>query len=130
MTSLVPNQRLPAWRRLRRQRDFERVYAAVNEHMADESFSVAALARALGTSESTLKRRLKPLVNLSPVALIRERRLERAAALLLGEAGTVGEVATQVGFGSPSYFSRCFRARYGVPPSAFGPSEEVEALEG
>ena len=101
----------------------ERAFAVVDGHLGDEGFTVGALAEALGTSESTLKRRLKPLVGATPVEFVRERRLERAAALLLGQAGTVGEVAAQVGFGSPSYFARCFRDRYGVPPSEFGPPE-------
>ena len=102
-----------------------RAFAAVDEHLGEEGFTVGELAEALGMSESTLKRKLKPLVKATPVEFIRERRLERAAALLRGHAGTVGEVAAQVGFGSPSYFSRRFRDYYGVPPSEFGAQDEA-----
>ncbi|HMB92683.1 MAG TPA: ATP-binding protein [Rhodothermales bacterium] len=97
----------------------ERVYTAINEHLGNEGFTVGQLAAEMGLSESSLKRRLRSLVGMPPVEFIRARRLERAAALLLGKAGTVGEVAAQVGFESPSYFAKCFRERYGVSPSAY-----------
>lgn len=104
----------------------EGVYAAVDAHLPEEGFTVGELAAEVGLSESTLKRRLRPLVGMPPVEFIRQRRLERGAALLLGRAGTVGEVAAQVGFGSPSYFARCFRERYGVAPSGYAePSPEA-----
>lgn len=97
----------------------ERIVGAVDAHLDEETFTVGQLAAEVGMSESSLKRRVRALVGTTPVEFVRTRRLERAAALLLGQAGTVGEVAAQVGFGSPSYFARCFRDRYGVLPSAY-----------
>jgi len=97
----------------------ERAHAAVEERLADESMTVGDFARTLGVSEAQLKRRLRALAGESPVEFIRSRRLERAAALLAGRAGAVSEVAAAVGFGSPSYFARCFRERYGVAPSEY-----------
>ena len=111
----------------------ERLYAAVDERLDDATFSVGEFARAVGMSESTLKRRVGRLAGVPPVEFVRGRRLERAAALLLGQAGTVSEIAAQVGFESPSYFARCFRERYGMTPSSFathdGPSDGDGAAE-
>lgn len=109
----------------------ERVYAVVDAHLGDEGFTVVQLASELGVSESSLKRRVRSLAGVPPVELIRDRRLEHAAARLLAKVGTVGEVAAQVGFGSPSYFAKCFRERYGVSPSAFADaaSTDSESIE-
>lgn len=105
-----------------------KVYEAIAAHLADDSFTVGALAREAGVSESQLKRKLRALADTTPVELIRDVRLDRAAVLLAGEAGTVGEVAAAVGFGSPSYFAKCFRARFGVAPSVY--QGEAEAADG
>ncbi len=68
---------------------------------------------------SALYRRLRALLDESPSELLRRVRLERAAQLLAGRAGTVTEVAYGVGFASLSHFSKCFRERYGMSPSAY-----------
>lgn len=91
----------------------------VEAHMADETFKVEHLADALGLERSYLYRRMRALTNESPSAYLRHVRLERAAALLAGKAGTVSEIAYGVGFKSVPHFSTCFRKRYGCSPSAY-----------
>jgi signal transduction histidine kinase/DNA-binding response OmpR family regulator len=108
----------------------ERVYDAVNAHVASESFSVGVLATEVGVSESQLKRRLRTILDEAPVELIRRRRLERGAALLLGRMGTVSEVAMAVGFNSPSYFAKCFREHYGIAPSEYAERRDEPASVG
>ncbi len=95
------------------------VLEAIEEGMADETFSVARLAEAVGQSRVNLHRRLKQLSGKTPSEWIMGLRLERAAALLSGGAGSVSEVAYGVGFKSVSYFCKCFRERYDVTPARY-----------
>jgi DNA-binding response OmpR family regulator/nitrogen-specific signal transduction histidine kinase len=98
-----------------------KVMAAVEKNMDDENYGVDDLARDACLSQRQLSRKLLSLTNLSPVEFIRYIRLERARELLEKNAGSVAEIAYQVGFGSPSYFSSCFRERFGMPPSEIRP---------
>ncbi len=85
-------------------------------------------------SQSQLKRKLRAIADQSPVELIRTYRLERAAKLLRGRAGTVSEVAYDVGFNSVSYFAKVFREHTGKLPSEmlaedFADPEEAKPAE-
>ena len=64
---------------------------------------------------------------MSPSAYIRGVRLDRAAVLLAGRAGTVGEIAYGVGFQSVPYFTTSFRRRYGCTPTVYM-ARQQEAL--
>jgi signal transduction histidine kinase/ligand-binding sensor domain-containing protein/DNA-binding NarL/FixJ family response regulator len=89
----------------------------IEKNIGDENFGVDDLAREACLSRSHLNRKLHALTNLAPAEFIRYVRLQRAHELLEKNAGTIAEVAYQVGFASPSYFSTCFRERFGFPPS-------------
>jgi len=99
------------------QQFIERVQSVVEKRLADEDFSVDDLAEAVGISRAHLYRRLQELLDESPSSLIRSIRLERAAQLLEQRAGTVSEIAYNVGFKSLSHFSRSFRMHFGHVPS-------------
>ncbi|HUF10565.1 MAG TPA: helix-turn-helix domain-containing protein [Rhodothermales bacterium] len=101
----------------------ERVYEVVNQHLGDAGFTVGQLAREVGVSESRLKRKLRSLIDETPVALIRRTRLERAADLLRQGSGNVSDAAFATGFSNLSYFAKCFRKRWGLTPSQFLASE-------
>ena len=100
-----------------------RVCEAIEAGMADETFSVVRLADEVGQSRVNLHRKLKHLTEKTPSEWILSMRLERAAELLIGEVGTVSEVAYGVGFKSVSYFCKCFRIHYGSTPSAYRASK-------
>jgi signal transduction histidine kinase/DNA-binding response OmpR family regulator/streptogramin lyase len=96
----------------------ERVHAAIDERIGDTTLKTGRLAEALAISPRQLRRRLKDALDETPGALIRRRRLERAAARLAQEEdATVSEVAYAVGYTSHSHFSRVFREHFGHPPS-------------
>lgn len=97
----------------------ERVRSVIEEHLGDEEFGVAQLAREVGQDRSHLYRRVRTLLDETPTDLIRRLRLERASQLLAGRAGSVAEIGYAVGFNSVSYFCKCFREGYGVTPSAY-----------
>jgi signal transduction histidine kinase/DNA-binding response OmpR family regulator/ligand-binding sensor domain-containing protein len=95
----------------------KRVMGAVEKGMSNEEFGVDDLSREVALGRRQLERKLQGLTGLSPAEFIRTMRLQRAHELLSKNAGTVSEIAFQVGFSSPSYFSSCFRERFGYPPS-------------
>jgi len=95
----------------------KRVMAAVEQHIADEDFHVEGLGAEVGLSRVQLHRKLTALTNQGPGEFIRYIRLHRAMELLQKGAGTVSEVAYNVGFSDPSYFSRCFHKQFGKVPT-------------
>ncbi|MAT53807.1 MAG: hypothetical protein CMN32_04955 [Saprospirales bacterium] len=99
------------------QRFLDKVAAAIEENMGNEFFSVEDLAAAVHFSRSQLHRKLKSLIGKSPTDLIREFRLCRAKELLEQKSGNVSEIALEVGYSSLSYFTRSFKAAFGVLPS-------------
>ncbi len=90
--------------------------AVIRARMVDESFKVADLAEAMDHDRSHLFRRVRDVTGQAPSDLIRDLRLERAAELLLAEAGPISDIAYAVGFSSVAYFTKCFRERYGRTP--------------
>ncbi|MBX2992668.1 MAG: response regulator [Bacteroidetes bacterium] len=97
----------------------ERVTGVIEKHLAEEEFSVETLAAEIGMSRSQLHRKLKALTNKGPNELIRSFRLQRAAELIRKDAGSLAEIAYQVGFGSQAYFTRSFGEEFGVSPSEY-----------
>jgi TolB-like protein/AraC-like DNA-binding protein len=97
----------------------------VEKNIANEQFGVSELADEMNMSRSNLLRKVKKLTNLSVSQLINQVRLKRAMELLKKSSYNVSEVSLQVGFGSTSYFIKCFREFYGYPPGEVGKREEA-----
>ena len=75
----------------------------------------------LGLSRVQLYRKVKAMTGQSPVEILREVRLRRADRLLATTEKTVAEIAYEVGFSSPSYFTKCYKDFFGRPPKeAYG----------
>lgn len=89
---------------------------AVHEHLSDSSLNVETVSAALGLSRVQLYRKVKSLTGSSPVEIIRITRLKRAEQLLKTTDKTVSEISYEVGFSSPSYFSKCFKDFFGTVP--------------
>lgn len=92
----------------------------VEQRMADSGFSVEELSRELGMSRVNLYKKLLPLTGKSPIEFIRVVRIKRAAQLLEKTQLTISEVAYQVGFNNPKYFTKYFKQEYKVLPSQYG----------
>jgi AraC-like DNA-binding protein len=97
----------------------EKVVGLMNANLRDFSFGVSAMKESMGMSRTHLYRKIKALTGQTPVMLIRNLRLERAAELLRSKTGNVTEIAYSVGFSNPSYFAKAFREYFGVTPRAF-----------
>lgn len=103
----------------------EQARAIVLDELSNEQFGVSELAGALHMSRSNLLRKIKKHSGLSASQFIRQVRLEKGMELLRQSSLTVSEVAYQVGFGSASYFIKCFREHYGYPPGEATQRTEV-----
>jgi len=97
--------------------------AIILEHLGNEHFGVSELADAMHMSRSSLLRKCKKQTQLSASQFIRQIRLEEAMELLKESDLTVSEVSYRVGFGSTSYFIKCFREHYGYPPGEVGKAD-------
>ena len=86
---------------------------------ADPEYNVEKLSETLGLSRGHLHRKIKELTGTAPVEFLRTYRLNKATLLLRQNAYTVSEVAYRTGFSSPAYFSKCFKAVYGVTPTEY-----------
>ncbi len=94
-----------------------RLIEIVENNMDDELFGVEQLGSELGMSRSQLHRKLTGLLGQGPNLFIRTFRPQRAHDLLKQKAATASEIAFKVGFGSPSYFTKCFHEHFGYTPS-------------
>ena len=94
-----------------------RLTAVIEENISDTNLGGKLICSELGTSSSTLYRRVKELTDLSPNEFIRTVRLKKAFQLLKQKRNNVSEVSDMVGFNDPYYFSRCFKKQFGYPPS-------------
>lgn len=92
----------------------------IKRHLADYDFDVPQLANELSVSRTTLHRRMKKATGQTTTSFIRNIRLQAACQILLSSPGIrVNELAYQVGFNDPKYFSRCFKDTYGVQPGDY-----------
>lgn len=95
----------------------EQLMQVIETHYTNPNFSFDDIAQSLGMSKSTLIRRLKSLTDKSPVEILSEYRLNKAKKRLENSSESVSEVAYQVGFNDPLYFSRKFKEAFGISPS-------------
>lgn len=91
----------------------------IYENIMNSELSAAILADKMCISLTTLNRKIKAITGINTTNHIRLRRLGRAKQLLMNTDMSMGEIQTVCGFESPSYFSRAFKAEYGVSPSEF-----------
>ena len=94
--------------------------AVIVEKASDDQFGVSELAEALNMSRSNLLRKIRSATNLSASQFIRQVRLEIAMDMLNETSRRVSEISYKVGFGSTSYFIKCFREKYGYSPGEVG----------
>lgn len=94
------------------------LYKEMDAKLDDADLNVDHLCKTMAMSRSTLNRKLKSLLDISPNDLIRQYRLQKASQLI-SSGLDISSAAYQVGFSSPSYFSQCFKEQYGITPSEY-----------
>ncbi len=95
----------------------QKINAAIEAHLEKAGFGVNELCQAVGLSRPQLFRKLKALTDKSIVAYLRSVRLHKARELLQTGNRNIAEVAFDVGFNDPLYFSRAFSQEFGFPPT-------------
>lgn len=89
----------------------------IEANLTDSDLNVETIGAELGLSRVQLYRKVKALTGQSPVELLRTARLKKGRQLLQTTGKTVSEVAYEVGFTAPSYFTKCFKDEFGISPS-------------
>ncbi len=91
----------------------------IEERLSNPDTNVEDLGAALGFSRVQLYRKTKALTGYAPNELLRIARLKKAASLLAATEKSIAEVTYEVGFSSPSYFTRCFKEFFGESPTDY-----------
>ena len=94
----------------------ENLNEAIRKNMGNPNLKMDDLGDEMGLSRVQLYRKVKAITGLTPVELLRQMRLQRGYALLQSTNKTVNEIAYEVGFGTPGYFSTCFKKQFGKYP--------------
>jgi AraC-like DNA-binding protein len=93
--------------------------ACVERVWQEEDITIEGFSRELGMSKSQLGRKLKSLTTMSPNDFLKEFRLRKAIRLMEDHSMNIAQVTMAIGFTNPSYFTKCFRKRFGKAPSDF-----------
>ena len=96
----------------------ERLKELIENNIGDSSFNVECMGEKIGFSRVQLYRKTKALTGYSPNELLRITRLNKAKAIILStKEKSISEIAYEVGFSSPSYFTKCYKEFFGVSPT-------------
>ena len=95
-----------------------KAYLIIDQNLTNSSFGVEYLARELNMSKSTLNRKLRSILKTSANEFVRNYRLKKAA-IYISSGHEISRAGYEVGFESPSYFSKCFKEAFGKSPSEY-----------
>ena len=96
-----------------------RLMDCMEEKWKDENLQVNDLGAYMHCSKSKIYRKMMELIGQSPNTFIKNYRLDRSVDLIRQKHGNISEVAFESGFGSPSYFTKCFQNRFGLNPTEY-----------
>lgn len=112
------------------EHDFiHRLTEIIDTNLHNEDFGPEELAAKMGMSYSSLHRRMRENTKKNISQFIRERRLQKAKEILQTENLSVAEIAYKVGFGSPTYFNKCFHEYFGISPGEYKKGEKNKTVE-
>lgn len=103
----------------------EKLTGIVHQSLADPLFNVDVLAEQMNMSRSSLHRKIKEVLKMTPNDFILLERLKTAAELIRSKEYRINEVCYITGFNSSSYFAKCFQKQFGVLPKDFGRKNEI-----
>jgi AraC-like DNA-binding protein len=95
------------------------LYSILEENWQDADFDITDYCRATAMSTSQLYRKTISLTGLSPNILLKEFRLEKAKELMKKQRYNIAQITFDSGFTSASYFTKCFKKKYGLLPMAY-----------
>lgn len=95
-------------------RFMQRFFEIIEKHLTNPNLNVDLICQEIGMGRTSFYRKLRAITNISAIDLIRNKRLEIAAGMLINTDKTVSEISFLVGFNSNTYFSTCFKSLYGI----------------
>ena len=109
------------------QRFKDKMETIVAQRLGDPNFNVDTLAALLKMGRTKFYGKMKEFTGMSPNNYLQTERLKKAAEMLIEGDLNVTEISYKVGFQSPTYFYKCFKEKYGVPPSKFGRQKKEQS---
>ena len=97
----------------------QKLFGVIEQNLSNPGLNVEILCKGVGMGRANFYRKLKAITDLSPVDLIRNKRLEIAARMLLETDMNISEVSANIGFNSHAYFATCFKAMCGMSPTEY-----------
>jgi signal transduction histidine kinase/ligand-binding sensor domain-containing protein/DNA-binding response OmpR family regulator len=97
----------------------KKAFDLIHQKISDSSFNVEAFAENIGISRSVLHKKIVSLAGEPPVEFIRRIRLNKSLELIERKFGNLSEIALEVGFNNPAYFSECFKKQFGITPTQY-----------
>lgn len=97
----------------------QRLLTFVDENLGKSEIGVDDMAAATATSRSSLNRKTKSLLGVTPADFLKEARIKRACQQLVQTRRGVNDIAYSCGYSDPKYFSKCFKASMGMSPSEY-----------
>ena len=113
---IIPEDQLPT----PRSQDMifaEKLNEIIRRNMSNPNLKMEDLGEEMGLSRIQLYRKVKAITGQTPVELLRQMSLQKAYSLLTSTTKTIAEIAYEVGFGTPGYFSSCFKKQFGKYPT-------------
>lgn len=107
----------------------ERLDKVMDKYISDENFNVTVMTKELGMSRTALFTKIKNVYGISPQTYITNYRLSKAAELLKAKEHNVSEISEMVGFATITGFSRSFKNRFGMSPSAMARHSDKKGQE-
>ena len=95
------------------------LFGKLEENWQDTDFNITDYCLSIAMSKSKLYRKTIALSGFSPNVLLKEFRLEKALGLMKKQRHNISEITFHSGFTSPSYFTKCFKKKFGITPMAY-----------
>jgi AraC-like DNA-binding protein len=95
------------------------LFTTLEDNYQDPDFNMDEYCSTVAMSKSQLYRKTMALCNMSPNTLLKEYRLEKATELMKRKQPSISDITFDSGFNSPSYFTKCFKKKYGILPMAY-----------
>lgn len=112
------------------QKFLNTVNSIIEKNLDNIDFDMNIMAKELGLSRSSLYAKFKALTGMTPNDFVLNCKLKRAASMLLANPDLqIADISDQLGFGSPRYFTRCFKAQFEITPADYRKKENKEEGE-
>ncbi|MFD2744683.1 MULTISPECIES: hybrid sensor histidine kinase/response regulator transcription factor [Sphingobacterium] len=108
----------------------KKAHAYVEDNIANPQLSVESLSAHLSISRASLYNKLLDYTGMTPVEYIRSIKLEKATHLLCKSDKSIAEVAYELGFSDPNYFTKVFKVKFKHTPSAYIQARQSAKLAG